>query len=214
MDQYTADILSLTRQLKEHLEASCVPGALDLKSAMFPVSWGVLLRMDAIYRFNSEVKKLLNKRIANNAADAFTEALAWYITAAAKSNGYEDITVKSEHPLDPKAKGRGKLKPDISIWHKDRCIGVVEAKTQLGWSRSTWEGELLDRERALQSIVPDLDVVFVVLTSCNWSGFLPEHAKTGTQWFHLCDTWPGSADKMNLIHPIEDALMRIFQRSL
>jgi hypothetical protein len=211
MDKVGFNLGQMANELEALFDEQCnVEGAYDLTSEMYPVTWGIILRMDAIYKLNNAMKRILNKRVASIASDQFTEALAWFIAVAARSNGFTDITVRSEKELVPKVTPA--LRPDISIWRGDRCLAVVEAKTQLGWSRSTWKSDFQKRAELLKNQVADLTVLHVVLTNRNWSGLNPADAETGREWFTLCDGWPGSSDTLSVINPIESVLKDVFTK--
>ena len=68
-------------------------------------------------------------------------------------------------------KDRNAIRPDISIWKKDKVVAIIECKTQLGWNRKDWEKHYGDRDRILKMDFPKAKSFLLVMTGQNWKGF-------------------------------------------
>lgn len=67
----------------------------------------------------------------STASDFFVEAIIFYLKLILEKNKI-DYEVHSERQIRQK---RGAIRPDISVWKKDKVIAVLECKAQLGWNR-------------------------------------------------------------------------------
>jgi len=187
------------------------PGLLDPSKQDLPVTRGILQRVQAYYTLQSQVKKTFNKRVGNDGADFFTETVASFVQASLASRN-SSLRVFSEEKLSKK---RGKKRPDISVWRGDQPIAVIECKTQMGWSRGTWEKDFLARESLLQEDFPELKVYHVIMTSVNWSGLPKDHPLTGKKWFCLSSHFPGPGSGyssiQNVLNPVEPMILDILE---
>jgi len=91
----------------------------------------ILFRIKIYYETQNKIKKFLNKRYLSAASDFFVEAIIFYLKLILEKNKI-DYEVHSERQIRQK---RGAIRPDISVWKKDKVIAVLECKAQLGWNR-------------------------------------------------------------------------------
>jgi len=219
-DPYTEALDRMRRRTGKAQEAISQPGVLDLNSPDLPVTMGILNRMRAYYQWVLHAKKIARKKVAMDGADFFTETVACYVQAAARSNGLfpEDekeafqrgVFVSSEETL---LKKRGAARPDVTLWRGGKPFAIIECKTQMGWARGNWEQAFLDREKELRDETPGIQVYHVVLTDCNWAGLPANHPSSGQKWFSLYKNWPSDwpEDPRALVRfPIEPLLKRLF----
>jgi hypothetical protein len=201
MDAIRGEFPSFQSQLSER-------GRLDFNHPDRKITRGILERINAYVDLQAQIKKTLHKQVGIEAADFFTETVLSYVQAAFASNGVKGIGVWSEKKLCPVRKG---TRPDISFWKDGVCFAVIECKTQMGWSRVTWERDFNNRETQINADVSGVYVAHVVLTSLNWPGFPPKHPNTGCKWITLSSGWPGSREGMEILHPIEPLLRHIVE---
>ncbi len=188
-------------------EALAKSGRLNLEDPSFPITRGILRRLQAYYNLQDRVKSTIHKRVSNDGADFFTETVTSFVAAAiAGRSGNPQLRVLSEEKL---CKKRGTLRPDVSIWEGNQPLAVIECKTQMGWSRKTWEKEFVAREDSLQKDFPGLRVYHVILTQVNWPGLPEDHPNTGKKWFCLSRAWPSGerySVSKEILNPIEPLL--------
>lgn len=205
-DPYALHLDDARKQFADFQRQLSTPGRLSYTGSGHTITQGILERVDAYAHLQNEIKKTLNKKVGIDAADFFTETVLSYIQAAFTSAGVRSVEVCSEKKL---AQTKSGLRPDISFWTKGKCLAVVECKTQMGWSRLTWERDFHKREANINAEAPGVYVAHVVLTALNWPGFPPNHPNTGCKWITLSPNWPGGAGKMQILHPIEPLLAHI-----
>ena len=205
-DPYASYLNDARNQFVDFQRQLSAPGRLSYAGSDRGITQGILERVDAYAHLQGEIKKTLNKKVGIDAADFFTETVLSYIQAAFTSAGVRNVEVCSEKKLSPTKNG---LRPDISFWTKGKCFAVVECKTQMGWSRLTWERDFHKREASINAETSGVYVAHVVLTSLNWPGFPPNHPNTGCKWITLSPNWPGGTGKMQILHPIEPLLAHI-----
>jgi hypothetical protein len=201
---------SALEQLPTALEASfsalVAQGPLPLEGA--DVTRAILLRLSAFYEAQTRIKEFLAKRYSTSASDFFVETVTFYLKALVLTHGL-NIEVESERQV---RRARGAMRPDISLWNGDRCVACIECKTQLGWNRSGWEAQFLERERRLIADFTGAATYLVVLTADNWPGF-GDNPQLGRKYFLLSNVWPTRIDFEDLasalVAPIEGLLRQI-----
>lgn len=170
------------------------------------ISDAIVRRLDAYYRAQQRIKILLQKRVAQTGADFFVETILFFLNAVFVSKSCE-LKAQSEVKI---AGANSRLRPDISVWQGDELVAIIECKTQLGWSRHTWETDFLNRENKLQLIYPKAEAFLLVMTGCNWGGF-GENSRVGQQYFCLLkEIWPCNYSEVDQVFmPIETLFKRI-----
>jgi len=163
----------------------------------------ILLRMKSYYEGQRKVKELLNKRYLSAASDFFVESILFYLKLFCEFYA-KDLEVHSERQVKKK---RGAIRPDISVWHGDEVIGIIECKTQLGWSRQKWEIDFNQREKALRVDFPHARTYLLVMSSVNWAGFKEGDGRIGHQFFTLSSLWPNNITRDHseevIVDPVE-----------
>jgi hypothetical protein len=206
LDPYASAMDTIQKEFQSYQAQLSEGGRLDFNHPDRRITRGILERVNAYANLQARIKQTLHKQVGIDAADFFTETVLSYVQAAFASNGVKGIGVCSERRLSAARKG---TRPDISFWNDGVCFAVIECKTQMGWSRSTWERDFNNREIQINADVPNVYVAHVVLTSLNWPGFPPKHPNTGCKWITLSSGWPGSREGMEILHPIEPLLRHI-----
>jgi hypothetical protein len=125
--------------------------------------------------------------------DFFVETLLFYLKALNDTHGLS-LEITSERAV---RRQRGAPRPDISIWRNDIMIAAIECKTQLGWSRNTWQTAFEARTQQLQTYCPNTQTFLVVMTTENWSGF-GDSPHIGKQFFALSKVWPTKINPENI----------------
>ena len=110
------------------------------------ITKAILLRLKTYYDTQNKIKRFLNKRYVPAASDFFVEAVVFYLKLLIDQKR-KNLTVDSEKQV---RRERGALRPDISIWNKDKLVAAIECKTQLGWNRNEWESDFNNREIQLR----------------------------------------------------------------
>ena len=127
----------------------------------------LIQRLSAYYQTQNNIKGFLNKRYAAPAADFFVESVLYFLKLALEVSN-SNLEAHSERQIKRK---RNAIRPDISIWKNDEVVSIIECKTQLGWSRTTWQRDFEKREEKLKSDFPEADAYLLVMTGSNWGGF-------------------------------------------
>ncbi|MCA0454442.1 MAG: hypothetical protein LCI00_10745 [Chloroflexi bacterium] len=179
-----------------------VGGELPLDSNQ--ITRAILLRMRTFYLAQTKMKDRLKKRYVAPASDYFVEAIVFYLMLLNETFNL-NIEVKSEFQIK---KG---LRPDISIWRNEKLFAIIECKTQLGWSRSNWEQDFLDREVKIRSSFSNVRMFLLVLTEKNWSGF-GDHHRLEKEYFVLSKIWPTEIIPENLDEIIKTRIEVLFQQ--
>ena len=127
-------------------------------------------------------------------ADVFTEATNMLVDAITRSSALvsKDLKVFSEKNL--KLPVGGYRKPDVSIWHDNKIVAVIECKTCLGHRRNDWLADYDKRTVEFKSIgLPPEALILFVETEQTWYGFPQDDARTLKTWFTLCPkgAWHG-----------------------
>jgi hypothetical protein len=190
--------LNIPKLLNEHIEAlSEVENSLET----LDISKAILMRLRAYYLYQDNIKLLLDKKLNPAGSDFFVETVLFYLKFILKKNA-PHLTALSEKTIIPK---RGSIRPDISIWNENEVVSIIECKTQLGWSRNSWESDFINREKKLKESFPNAKAYLLVMTSSNWSGF-GNNDNVGKKYFTLTNIWPsGIIDNYedSIINPIE-----------
>lgn len=180
------------------------------KNIDLDISKSVLRRLSSFYKYQYELNDLLNRAVTPPAADFFTETVMFYLKVYFKIKGIS-YDIESEVAIQRK---RGSIRPDISIWNGDQIIAIIECKTQLGWSRNSWESQFMDRENKLNEIYPDAKAFLLVMTTVNWNegnGFSEKFLR-GKKYFALSNRWPSEIDFINedyIVDRLEELLLQI-----
>ncbi len=164
------------------------------------ITQAILMRM-SIYYLNHELNKaVLKKGKLQSASDFFVETVLYYLHKVLK----DKYTVFSEKTL---AKG---FVPDISIWKDDKCIAIIECKTQLGYNRSGYLFQHQERKCLLRKIYPEAKAYLLVMTNMNWGknkGFSQQdRLECPKELFSLCKVWPSNFELDNIVPNIQDKL--------
>ncbi len=162
------------------------------------VTEAVLIRMFTYY-VNQEINKIiLGKGRMQSASDFFVETILYYLHKVLD----DKLTIYSERTI---SKG---FMPDISIWKDSECIAIIECKTQLGYNRSGYLEQHLQRKRLLQQIFPNANSYLLVMTNKNWgknNGFTQQdRIECPNELFSLCRSWPSQVDTTNIVNYIQD----------
>jgi len=173
------------------------------------ITKAILLRMKAYYETQNKIKEFLNKRYVSAASDFFVESILFYLKLILdiKNKNFE---VHSERKIKPK---RGTIRPDITVWKKDKVIVIIECKTQFGWNRYGWEEDFKKRELKLNEEFPNAKAFLVIMTSENWPGIPDNNKNVGEKYFTLSNIRPTNISPNNLdsviINPIENLFKKI-----
>jgi hypothetical protein len=181
---YTDNIISTYDQLKKVYNSIVKDYKFDLSKA--EISDTILLRLKAYYTTQRRIKVFLDKRYVATASDFFVESILFFIKLYLQSQGGK-YQAHSERQIQKTKKA---IRPDISIWHQDKIVAIIECKTQLGWNRDNWEKQYLDRDKKLKKLYPNAQSYLLVMTGSNWGGF-GNHDKLNNNYFCLLnDIWP------------------------
>lgn len=167
----------------------------------------LIQRLNAYYQTQNNIKGFLNKRYAAPAADFFVESVLYFLKLSlevSKSN----LEAHSERQIKRK---RNAIRPDISIWKNDEVVSIIECKTQLGWSRTTWQRDFEKREGKLKSDFPEAEAYLLVMTGSNWGGFSEEHFCSGKYYCLLKDKWPTEIDINSTFNDIFTPIENLFK---
>jgi hypothetical protein len=171
------------------------------------ISRAVLMRLKSFFLAQARIKAELGKVYAAPAADFFVETVVFYLRAALERLA-PDLTVAAERNI---VKGRGAMRPDISIWRGERVVAAIECKTQLGWNRDGWLRDFEDRESRLRDEFPAARLFLLVMTGSNWPGF-GEDSRAQEQFFVLLrEIWPRDFDEASSTL-IEDRVESLIER--
>ncbi len=125
-DTFVRALARLPRALETAFDAVVAHGPLPTNG--MEVTEAILRRMAAFYKANERIRDFLGKRYMAPAADFFVETIAFYLKALIETHQLNP-QVASERQV---RRARGSMRPDISLWQRDRCMACVECKTQLG----------------------------------------------------------------------------------
>lgn len=152
-------------------------------------------------------KNFLNKRYQAPLADYFVETVLFFLRLYLKSQGGH-LEAHSERQIK---RTRNAIRPDISVWRQDEVVAIIECKTQLGWSRDSWEKDYILREQKLKLEFPNANSYLLAMTENNWGGF-NNHSLLKSNFFSLLDnsTWISSySHSGQILTPIELLFMQI-----
>lgn len=201
--KYCRTIRRQCSQLHKNYVAANEYASISLQKS--DVTKAILMRMKTYYETQDKIKNLLDKRFVAAGADYFVETVCFYLKLYLQQRA-KRLEVHSERQIIP---ARGMIRPDISIWHKDHVIAIIECKTNLGWNRKNWEKDFKNREKVLQKHFPKAKALLLVLTSRNWSGFAENDPRVKKQFFSL------SSERMREIKDTaDDALDSIIEHRI
>lgn len=126
------------------------------------ITKAVYERMMAFWYFNVKNCIYLKREVNTVAADFFTETCLFFLKPYFKQQGLVIISEKDIRKEKPNSKA---IRPDLSIWNKDKLIAVIELKVSDGWKGKTMTEHLDNRKREIEKIWPD--VFFGVLSFWN-----------------------------------------------
>jgi hypothetical protein len=173
------------------------------------ITKAIIRRMIVYYQVQEEIKKLLNKRYAAPAADYFVESVVYFIKLSLQISNSK-LQVFSERAI---RKNKNSIRPDISIWNKNKVIAIIECKTQLGWNRNNWETDFRKREKKLIRFFPKAKAYLLVMTGKNWDGFNKENLESNKYCCLLNTVWPteiiGESFSEYILTPIEPMIREI-----
>ncbi len=107
----------------------------------------IIARMDAFWFFNvNNNKEILDRKINTTSADFFTETCLLFLKSYF---GQKNLSVFSEKIL-----AKSRIRPDISIWHKEELIAVIELKVSDGWKRKNIIPHIIEREQEVKKLYP------------------------------------------------------------
>jgi hypothetical protein len=182
-DKYTDALNNLGADLENSYDSMKQQCASDKG---FDYSQAVIVRLGAFYSMQSKVKDFLDKRVAQAGSDFFVETIIFFLRLFNDVEGL-GLEIKSEQTIERK---RNAMRPDITIWHGEELLAVIECKTQLGWHRHNWGENFAYREKQMKRVFPKAQIFLVVMTSLNWPGFGSDE-RVGKQLFCLLkDVWP------------------------
>jgi len=184
--------------------------AIDFDST--DISTCLIQRLKAYYQTQNNIKDFLNKRYAAPAADYFVESVLYFLKLVIEVTN-SNLEAHSERQIKRK---RNAIRPDISIWKNDEVVSIIECKTQLGWSRTTWQKDFENRQEKLNNDYPDADAFLLVMTGSNWGGFSEDHLNSGKYYCLLKEKWPIQIDINpfcdDIFTPIEKLFKLILQK--
>lgn len=196
--------LNIPNVLNEHIQAL---NDFDTTLENTDITTAILMRLRAYYCYQDKVKHLLGKRLSPAGSDFFVETVLFYLNFYL--NKYSpNLMAISEKAIIPK---RGSIRPDISIWNGDEVVAIIECKTQLGWSRNSWESDFIKREKKLKESFSNANAYLLVMTSNNWGGF-GDNENVGNKYFTLSNVWPSVINDNYvdvIINPIEPLFDKI-----
>lgn len=155
---------------------------------------------------------LIQRQVMPSSADLFTGAVAITLKHYLAAKGYSKA-VKSEYKIKPL-----NLRPDVTVWNNNGIlVAAIEFKTNLGYQRSGWEKQQLDRESSIQQHFPKCTSYLCVLTKKNWennfAAFTNNARHQSKQWLCLANIWPSEICQndctKNILHPVEPMFIQI-----
>ena len=150
----------------------------------------------SLKRFNESI----SRHVLPSSADQLTGAVAVALQEYLAHSG-STLLVESEKFV---ATLEGRLRPDITIWATTgELVALIECKTQLGYSRSSWQQQYFERTDRIKLKYPNALSFLVILTGLNWdvSEYLSSDQRKSV-WFCMSSVWPDQ-----LIHPFENQLI-------
>jgi hypothetical protein len=168
----------------------------------------ILYRLKTFYEYQKELNQFYSRGQTPPASDFFTETVLYYLKVYFKIN-HINYDVKSEVRIDNNKKA---IRPDISIWHNNKIIAIIECKTQLGYERGNWNKNFIEREKKLNNIFPDAKAFLLVMTTHNWGkkkGFM-EYKERGKKFFVLTNEWPINIDFSKNDQFIVDSVEKLY----
>jgi hypothetical protein len=194
-EKYLNSFKEMAIQLKKSFENYINNHDFDLNGHEITVS--IIQRLKSYYELQESIKSLLQKRYAAPASDFFVETILFYLKIFL-SKKMPHLQVYSEKSISKK---RNSIRPDISIWHDDKVVSIIECKTQLGWDRSNWSKNFTEREELLKSQFPSSQAFLLVMTESNWEGFGSD-TDLNVKYFSLLKdkVWPSDFENVNQIN--------------
>ncbi len=183
IDEYTFALDQLSVALQNSYEKMRVA---PLSRTNLDYSRIVLGRLRAFYCAQDKLKWFLNKRVAQAGSDFFVETILFSLKLFNDTENL-NLQIASERAIEKK---RNAIRPDISLWREDNLVAVVECKTQLGWLRHNWGNHIVKREQQVKTVFPEATIFWLVMTSCNWSGFGDDSRVGNTLFCLLREVWP------------------------
>jgi hypothetical protein len=202
---YTEALARLAPALEESYAQLVRDGPLPLDGTA--LTEALLHRLGCFYDAHVRIKGFLGKRYIGAGADFFVESLVFYLRALVETHAL-DFEVASERAV---RRRRGAMRPDITLWRDDTCIGFIECKTQLGWSRHRWRDDFAAREIRFQEDHPERRGFLVVMTSLNWPGF-GDDPELGRRYFVISSSWPRVAEPDWVRGTIETPIEGLFKQ--
>lgn len=212
-ERYRAVIEGPGRELQAAFAAARAVEPIDMDGT--DITHAVLLRLRAFYQCQETIKVLLDKVYAAPAADFFVETVCFFLKVVLERFD-PTLSVASERNI---VRGRGSMRPDISIWRDGKVVAAIECKTQLGWNRNGWRHDFNAREVRLHGEFPNARLFLLVMTTSNWEGFEEvDRERVGTQFFVLLnDIWPIEFDPKaaanTIVHPIERLIQALLDNN-
>ena len=199
-DQSYRDSIRTTYiQLEKSYNAIATSYQFDLTKT--EITEAVLERLKNYCLTQDLTKNFLNKRYQAPLADYFVETVLFFLRLYLKSQGGH-LEAHSERQIK---RTRNAIRPDISVWRQDEVVAIIECKTQLGWSRDSWEQDYILREQKLKSEFPNANSYLLAMTENNWGGF-NNHTLLNRSFFSLLNnnTWISNySNSGQILTPIE-----------
>lgn len=200
LDKPYRDSIYATHELLEKTYSDIISNyTFDLSKT--EISEAIIERLKAFYCAEMLTKDFLDKGVIPAAADYFVETILFFLKLFLVSKG-GGLRVEAEKAIEKK---KGAMRPDISIWKASELIAIIECKTQLGYNRSSWEADFLNREKRLKVAFPNAKAYLVVSTNDNWGGF-GSNPRIGKNYFSLLDKGNRAHSYTNpseILNPIE-----------
>lgn len=148
------ELLNIQKNIVAQLEAY----HFDLSKS--EITEAIIERMLSYWLFNvNNNKEILQRKTNPVAADFFTETCMLFLKSYYKKNGYTVLSEKevNKNPI---------IRPDISIWKEEQLVAVIELKVSDGWKGKTIFSHLIEREKQIKNIYPN--IYFGVLAFWNF----------------------------------------------
>lgn len=128
-------------------------------------------RMMSFYYFNVENCKDLGRKVNTTSADFFTETCLFFLKTVLNQYG---LKVLSEQNIQLDKTSKKKIRPDISIWKKDKLIAVIELKVSNGWKGKFLIPHLNDRKKNILELYPNVFFGVIAFWNCFGEGIETE----------------------------------------
>ena len=179
-----------------------------------PATKFILAWMKKLGEFQTKFGHLFGRNKRPPKSDDFTAAVAICLEQflAARGLGERVGSEETTHRM------KGAQRPDVLVYSPaGPLLATVECKTDLGWNRKGWKGEIHERTRQLQASCPGSELFLCILTQSNWDySEFASAPECGKQWFCLSTVPVGRISDpvadTDILLPIEPLFLAILSK--